>query len=47
MPRSHFACNDPWMSWSWWNMVIPFIIIIAGIALGFLGVDATMARLAV
>ena len=23
---------------SWWNMVIPFIIIIAGIALGFLGV---------
>ena len=23
---------------SWWNMVIPFIILIAGIALEFLGV---------
>ena len=23
---------------SWWNMVIPFIILIAGIGLGFLGV---------
>ena len=30
----HASVPEP----SWWNMVIPFIIIIAGIALGFLGV---------